>query len=95
MRTEGPFPLTAAAGSEGAPIPIRDYAYKTVEVVGLTSGSLDIQLRVAKSFFTVATFQTDGVQLIDHQGFEMRVDASKAEGATLAVNLVAANMRAD
>ncbi len=98
MRTEGPFTLPCTAGqppTANSPIPIRDYSDKTVEVANLTSGSLDIQVKVATAWSTVLNVTQDGAYVIPHAGFQMRVDATMATGATLEVSLVVMNGRAD
>ena len=98
MRTEGPFTLPCTAGQPPAassPIPIRDYSDKTVEVANLASGSLDVQVKVAKAWSTVLTVTLDGAYVIPQAGFLMQVDATNATGANLEVSLVAMNGRAD
>ncbi len=95
MRQIPPLPIPCVAGAIGDPIPATDYLYKTVEITGLSSGSLEIMVRGATTFFSAKHVSANGLYEISATATEMKIDGTNALGAGLTANLLAFDARSD
>lgn len=95
MRQDPALPIPCAAGAVTDSIPVRDYLHKTVEITGLDSGSLEIMVKVATTFFSAKHVSANGIFEISASALEMKIDGTSAVGSNLAAFLVAFNGRSE
>lgn len=95
MRSEPHTFVFADNATVSQPINANDLIHKTVEVSGLTSGNIKIELFVAVSWTVVNTITADGVFHVDEMATKIRVDKTAGVGDNLRIDLLSLNTRAE
>lgn len=95
MRSEPHTFVFAEGETISQPINANDLLHKTIEVSGLTSGDVKIELLVAVKWTVVMTIVADGIFYVDEMATKIRVDKTAGVGADLRIDMLSLNARAE